>query len=458
MILPKDGNTIVSGIGGSSKSKSTGSSSLNPVRVMINGVLYDATNFQKRHPGGNVIAKFDMSKVPDATDAFNNFHHGSVRAQKMLKGLPVMNEEKESTELESKSVKDADTVISADFRTMLEGWDTKGHYEGGQLEFFIWGLVVTMSVYFSYWLMSHGYPIAGGIVVGFAWGQCGFVQHHAGHLAFTGIPHIDYSVQAFFESVLKGSSARWWRNRHNKHHAMPNSIEHDGDLRTTPFFAWDEVLIKKIPTSFLRIQHFMFIPLLGKRVYTFVMHTFVHTGTYIDTSIQRVFTCVYIYIYIPMQTLLTVLRNFDMQEYMYQFWHRLCMDLYCEGGIVITQNPWVRTNTTMFLPIDRLIRQRACLSIIYLYSYLSDYIYQSIYLSICNARHWDEMAMIVVHWCLASCFYVSATSFITFYLVGFCVQGIYLGVMFGMSHYTMPRVSEETDCWARWQLDTACNW
>ena len=53
--------------------------------VLIEGRLYDVTNFMKRHPGGSVINFFDGS---DATQAFEEFHTRSKKARKVLKGLP----------------------------------------------------------------------------------------------------------------------------------------------------------------------------------------------------------------------------------------------------------------------------------------------------------------------------------------------------------------------------------
>merc|ERR1712070_1225788 len=59
------------------------------------------------------------------------------------------------------------------------------------------------------------------------------------------------------------------RNRHNKHHAKTNVLGEDGDLRTTPFFAWDSTLAKKVPNWSLRTQAFTFLPALGAYVFLF---------------------------------------------------------------------------------------------------------------------------------------------------------------------------------------------
>ena len=35
-------------------------------------------------------------------------------------------------------------------------------------------------------LLYYNYPITGGLLIGLVWTHCGFIQHHAGHLGFTG--------------------------------------------------------------------------------------------------------------------------------------------------------------------------------------------------------------------------------------------------------------------------------
>ena len=80
-------------------------------------------------------------------------------------------------------------------------------------------------------------------------------------------------LQIVYECLLKGGSARWWRNRHTKHHACPNVVGMDGDLRTTPFLAWDPVLAKKVPSGLLGVQHLTFLPLLALYVPIFFVTT-----------------------------------------------------------------------------------------------------------------------------------------------------------------------------------------
>lgn len=54
---------------------------------------------------------------------------------------------------------------------------------------------------------------------------------------------------------------------------MPNKIGVDGDLNTTPLFAWDQTLAKKCPSWALKIQHVAFIPFLALYVPIFWFFT-----------------------------------------------------------------------------------------------------------------------------------------------------------------------------------------
>ena len=318
-----------------------------PLAIKIKGQIYDAVDFAKRHPGGNIIEKYDISIVEDATDAFENFHTGSLVAHKLMLSLPKIST---SDTIDSPM----NNPMPTDFQQMVRSWHIKGLYSGGQIQFILWAIGVAIIVFTGFYLLGLGYRVIGGLVVGFGWGQCGFIQHHAGHLAFTNNASVDFTTQAIYESLMKGGSGRWWRNRHNKHHAMPNSIQHDGDLRTTPFFAWDDVLIKKVPTSLLRIQHLLFIPMLG-----------------------------------------------------------------------------------MYVPI----------------------LATSVLSYVVRMGYWDELGLIALHFVLASRFNSNIYDLLIFYFIGYAVQGIYLGCMFGMSHYTYPRVETDDQLdWVSWQCTTACNW
>jgi fatty acid desaturase len=45
----------------------------------------------------------------------------------------------------------------------------------------------------------------------------------------------------FYLGILKGASADWWNYMHNQHHAKPNVIDKDPDVRIDPVFVLGKV-------------------------------------------------------------------------------------------------------------------------------------------------------------------------------------------------------------------------
>tara|TARA_B110000114_G_scaffold175507_1_gene205133 strand:- start:62 stop:1768 length:1707 start_codon:yes stop_codon:yes gene_type:complete len=319
-------------------------STYKPLHIRINNKIYDASEFQLIHPGGNVIKFYNcIENDVDATDAFNTFHLRSKHATKHLSRLPVI-----------RTLSKEDYITgNVEFKKLISMWKKKGYFKTKYKFFIVWAMAVFLSTLASYYVMYCGNPIIGGVFVGVAWAQCGFIQHHSGHLGFSGNTKLDIMIQTFYEGLLKGGSARWWRNRHNKHHAMPNSIEHDGDLRTTPFFAWDPVLIRKVPTFLLQIQHLIFIPIM--------------------------------FLYVP-----------------------------------------------VFFVTTKLF--------------------------IIRKEYWDELAIIFLHFYFSSFFINNIKDFIIFYMIGYSIQGFYLGIMFALNHFAMGRIDNIETTWEKWQMDSTCNW
>lgn len=86
-------------------------------------------------------------------------------------------------------------------------------------------------------------------------------MHEGGHYSLTGNIGVDRAMQVIFYGVGCGMSASWWRNQHNKHHAMPQKLGHDGDLNTLPLVAFTEKVCKRVGLSmkyWLRLQAFLF--------------------------------------------------------------------------------------------------------------------------------------------------------------------------------------------------------
>jgi len=225
-----------------------------PTWTKIHGRTVDVETF--RHPGGNIL---DLFLGMDATTAFETFHGHHKGAWKMLKTLP----EKEVAAADIPAQKEEHV---AEMTRLMASWRERGLFKPRPVASSIYGLCVIFAIAASVACAPYA-PVLAGIAVGTCWAQCGFLQHMGGHREWGRT--WSFAFQHLFEGLLKGGSASWWRNRHNKHHAKTNVLGEDGDLRTTPFFAWDPTLAKKVPDWSLRTQAFTFLPALGAYVFVF---------------------------------------------------------------------------------------------------------------------------------------------------------------------------------------------
>lgn len=67
-------------------------------------------------------------------------------------------------------------------------------------------------------------------------GQTNWAQHDYGHSSFAKTPKVNYYIHLAFIGLIKGASASWWTHLHNQHHAKPNVINKDPDVRIDPVF------------------------------------------------------------------------------------------------------------------------------------------------------------------------------------------------------------------------------
>lgn len=68
-------------------------------------------------------------------------------------------------------------------------------------------------------------------------------------------------LQVIVYGVGCGMSAAWWRNQHNKHHSMPQKLDHDVDLNTLPLVAFTKKIVKKVgflQKLWIKLQGFLF--------------------------------------------------------------------------------------------------------------------------------------------------------------------------------------------------------
>jgi len=231
--------------------------------ITIDGVTYDITDF--KHPGGNIINYAKNS--PDATEVFNEFHHRSSKAKKMLRSLPVLTDDNKSLVLTPQQHE-----ITADFREMRATLVEQGCFEPDYIHVYFRLLEIAFYFGLGTWLAS--YNIYASILSFIAFKtRCGWVQHECGHLSFTGSRRIDRAIQTFAMGFGGGVSSSVWNSMHQKHHATPQKIKHDIDLDTTPFVAFfnrafEENTNGKTASRFMnrwwmRLQAWTFLPIVN---------------------------------------------------------------------------------------------------------------------------------------------------------------------------------------------------
>jgi len=224
------------------------------IEVIINGRSYDVTNM--KHPGGNVI-KFYSNNGIDATEAFNNFHLRSKKAKKYLESL-------ESKPVEASKLPKflpGQEKLLKDFREFTAQLESEGLFKPS-LPHALYRVaeIITLHI-IGFWLLFHGFVIPGIIILGVVSGRCGWLMHEGGHNSLTGMIPVDRTLQIVLYGMGCGMSGSWWRNQHNKHHSIPQKLDHDVDLNTLPLVSFTHRVVRRIGAVgkvWVRLQAFLF--------------------------------------------------------------------------------------------------------------------------------------------------------------------------------------------------------
>jgi len=209
--------------------------------MIIRGQVYDVSSFMKRHPGGSIIS-FQLGT--DATDAYNNFHIRSLKADKMLKALP-------SRDVPAGVVADA---LSRDYELLRQQLEEEGFFKPN-LRHMAYRFSEVIAMYLGFGaLVWNGYWWLGVLVGGIAQGRCGWLQHECGHYSGTGNIKVDRHLQMLTYGLGCGMSGCYWRNQHNKHHATPQKLGADPDLNTLPLLAFHKIIGKRGNKLWMKMQ------------------------------------------------------------------------------------------------------------------------------------------------------------------------------------------------------------
>jgi fatty acid desaturase len=135
--------------------------------------------------------------------------------------------------------------------------------------YYVWKIVVTVGLLAAGW--------AAFVVVGDSWWQMavaaflaviftqtGFLGHDAGHRQVFGTRRANYVAGVLLGNLGIGLSYGWWVEKHNRHHAHPNSEDADPDIAVgaLAFTAGQARSSRGLARLVIRYQAYLFFPLL----------------------------------------------------------------------------------------------------------------------------------------------------------------------------------------------------
>jgi len=221
-------------------------------KIIIGEYEYDITNF--KHPGGNVINY--MTNGQNATEAFNEFHFRSTKANAILASLP-------KRKLDTLHPEDRD--ILDDFKKFRKSLVERGFFKPSYLHI-LYRFIELCGIFAFATYMIPKSILVSTMAFGLFGGRCGWIQHEGGHNSLTGKIWMDKFIQEFLLGFGLHGSGNMWNIMHNKHHATPQKINHDIDLDTTPLVAFFDTAIEKnrrvaYSKWWLKFQAYTFLPI-----------------------------------------------------------------------------------------------------------------------------------------------------------------------------------------------------
>jgi len=207
----------------SSTSSSSSSSSIEePLVVHISGKWVNLEAWAKVHPGGSAaIGRF---RGQDATNAFESLH--SKTAISILERLKNV----ESTlppAISQGYLKP--TKVSTAFQKFRSQLESEGWFERNWIWDFMY-IATIFSLAIIGTLISYQHPYIATLLIGIGMQQAGWIGHGYVH----GRGKASYILGFFVGGAYNGFSARWWSDKHNKHHVHTNQLGVDDDIQNDP--------------------------------------------------------------------------------------------------------------------------------------------------------------------------------------------------------------------------------
>lgn len=203
--------------------------------LVIDGRVYDVTRWAKKHPGGERLIATHSGQ--DATDAWEAFHIDQQAVAKYLKGMLVgIVKAEENKECE----------LIRDFRELRQKAVEMGYFKASPL-FFILIIAHILAMEAATWFLFYYCGVSwltllfGSIFLVIAQAQAGWAQHDYGHLSVFNSSRWNHVLHLITINFFKGASSAWWNYRHFLHHAKPNRMAIDPDVRMDKLFVLGKV-------------------------------------------------------------------------------------------------------------------------------------------------------------------------------------------------------------------------
>eukprot|EP00751_Fragilariopsis_kerguelensis_P014153 CAMPEP_0170758880 /NCGR_PEP_ID=MMETSP0733-20121128/588_1 /TAXON_ID=186038 /ORGANISM="Fragilariopsis kerguelensis, Strain L26-C5" /LENGTH=338 /DNA_ID=CAMNT_0011098255 /DNA_START=89 /DNA_END=1102 /DNA_ORIENTATION=+ len=261
--------------------------------LIIGNYIYDATSWQKKHPGGHLTIRALSGK--DATDSFTGTHPKWVR-ERLLNNFVYAELDPEENlfniNAEDKMTGDTKTANNAPgarydeatiaFRLLTKKMENAGLFETDltfyykKMVIYTWLFALILAGIFL--SDSSSIHALAGIMLGIFWQQMAFIGHDLGHNAVTHNRIRDSYWGIFVGNFCTGISIGWWKRSHNVHHIATNSCDYDPDIQHLPVFAVDPVLVTTklfstysnmyMPLSdithvLVKYQHYLYYPVMA---------------------------------------------------------------------------------------------------------------------------------------------------------------------------------------------------
>ncbi|XP_076452985.1 acyl-CoA 6-desaturase-like [Babylonia areolata] len=273
--------------------------------LVIEGQVYDITSWSQRHPGGSRVISHYAGQ--DATDAFRAFHNDLSAVKKYLKPIhkgSVLPGEQQP-----------ESSIEKDFRNLRDTAEKMGLFKPSYMFYFVVIAHVLVLEAMAYLVMREfgtGWIpwIVALLCTGTAQVQGGWLHHDFGHLSVFKKSKVDHFCHYIVLGVLKGASPHWWNHMHFQHHAKPNVMDKDPDIRVESLFVVGKEMPVKVAQSkknsmpYNWQQHYWFAigpPLLFPVYFQFMLFRHIFTRKlWMDLFAVLLFFARFLYLYIPL--------------------------------------------------------------------------------------------------------------------------------------------------------------